>query len=212
MHKKMMLVSLLALLVVAVAPAAGLDYPKTQEGDVVDEYHGTRVSDPFRWLEDDVRTSDDVRDWVEAQNELTFSYLESIPGRDSIRARLEQIWNYERYSSPFKVGGQFFFFKNDGLQNQSVLYSLDSLEAEPRIVLDPNKWSEDGTVALAGMSMSDDGRYMAYAKAVAGSDWQEWFVRDMRSGSDLVDHLEWTKFTGTAWTVDGKGFFYSTLR
>jgi len=199
---------LFVLAAVAVAPAAGIDYPKSVEGSVVDDYHGTSVNDPFRWLEDDVRTSDEVRSWVEAQNEVTFSYLESIPARDSIRARLEQIWNYERFSSPFKRGGKYFYFKNDGLQNQSVLYVMDGLEGEPRVVLDPNLWSEDGTVALAGLSMSVNGRYMAYAKAVAGSDWQEWFVHDLQKGTDLADHLEWTKFTGASWTMDGKGFFY----
>jgi prolyl oligopeptidase len=184
-------------------------YPETKRVDVVDEYHGTSVADPYRWLEEDVRASDDVKRWVELQNEVTFGYLEEIPEREAIHQRLEQIWNYERYSSPFKVAGLYYYSKNDGLQNHSVLYALDSLDGKPTVLLDPNTWSEDGTVALAGRSFSDDGRYLAYAKSASGSDWQEWFVRDLATGEDLADQLKWTKFTGAAWTADGKGFFYS---
>ena len=206
--------SIVALLVLALAPAAQsgakkLNYPDTERVELVEDYHGTPVSDPYRWLEDDVRTSDDVRNWVTAQNEVTFGYLKAIPERQAIRSRLEQIWNYARYSSPFKVAGRYYYSKNDGLQNQSVYYTLDTLDGEPRVLLDPNSWSEDGTVALGGMSISDDGRYMAYAKFEAGSDWREWFVRDLTTGEDLGDHLQWMKFTSASWTADGKGFFYS---
>ena len=185
-----------------------IDYPETRKVDVVDDYSGVKVSDPYRWLEEDARKSDDVRQWIERQNELTFSYIERVPERKAITDRLTELWDYERYSSPFKVAGRYYYFFNSGLQNQSVLYVQDTLEGEPRVVLDPNTWSEDGTVALAGLEPSLDGRYLAYARASAGSDWQEWFVRDLETGKDLADHLQWTKFTGAAWTPDGKGFFY----
>jgi len=200
-------VAVLALTTAVAAP--NLKYPKTQKVDVVDDYHGTQVKDPYRWLEDDARTSDEVAKWVEAENEITMPYLESIAERDAIQSRLKELWNYERYSQPFKVAGRYYYFKNDGLQNQSVLYGLDSFDGEVQVILDPNTWSEDGTQALSGLSFSDDGKYMAYARSVAGSDWQEWFVRDLETGENLNDHLQWTKFTGTSWTKDGKGFFYS---
>ena len=188
-----------------------LDYPKTRKGDVVEDYHGVSVADPYRWLEDDVRTSDEVASWVQAENEVTFGYLESIPQRKAIKRRLTELWNYERITTPFKRGGRYYYYRNDGLQNQSVLYKLSSLEAEPEVLLDPNQWSEDGTQALAGVSFSDDGKYMAFAKAVAGSDWQEWFVYDLATDRKLDDHLQWTKYTSVAWTKDGKGFFYSVF-
>ena len=156
-----------------------LSYPKTRPVKQVDVYHGTKVADPYRWLEDDVRKSPDVAEWVAAQNKLTFAYLHAIPQREAIQKRLTELWNYERYSAPFKAGGRYFYTKNDGLQNQSVLYTLDSLDGEPRVLLDPNKWSKDGTVALAGMAISDDGKYLAYGVAEAGSDWQTWHVMDV---------------------------------
>ena len=200
---------LLALAGVSVAVAkAKLEYPVTKSLDLVEEIHGTRVEDPYRWLEEDVRTSPDVRAWVEAQNRVTFGFLAGIPSREAIERRLTELWNYERYSPPAVRTGRYYYLKNDGLQNQSVLYVADSLDAPPRIVLDPNSWSADGTVALAGLSASDDGRYLAYARSGAGSDWQEWFVRDLLAGKDLEDRLRWTKFTNAAWTADGRGFFY----
>jgi len=185
-----------------------LDYPQTKRVDVTDDHHGTQVADPYRWLEEDPRTSSEVEQWVEAENAVTLPYLEGIEAREAIQRRLTELWNYERYSSPFKVAGRYFYFKNDGLQNQSVLYVVNPGE-EPGVVMDPNTWSEDGTVALAGLSFSDDGRYVAYARASAGSDWSEWFIREMTTGQDLPDQLQWTKFTGASWTADGKGFFYS---
>ncbi len=202
---------ILALVVlVPVTFAAGYKYPETAAGDVAEDYHGTIVKDPYRWLEDDVRTSDNVAGWVKAQNEITFGYLEGLEQREPIRDRLTELWNYQKYSSPFKNDGNYFYFKNDGLQNQSVLYTVgDNLAGEPKVVLDVNTWSEDGTVALAGLSLSDDGRFMAYAKAESGSDWSKWYVRDLRTGKDLADVLNWTKFTGASWTQDSKGFFYS---
>jgi prolyl oligopeptidase len=190
-------------------PPTALSYPETRKGDVVDDYHGTRVADPYRWLEEDARVSEEVRAWIEAQNALSFSYLDSLPNRDRIKERLTDLIDYERFSTPFTNAGRYYYLRNDGLQNQSVLYTVASLDAEPELVLDPNEWSEDGTVALQAARISDDGRYMAYARSVAGSDWTEWFVRNLSTGADLSDHLEWTKFTGASWSPDSTGFYYS---
>jgi len=197
-----------ALVVAAESPA--LNYPATKTVDSVDDYHGTKVADPFRWLEDDVRKNPAVAEWVEAQNKVTFAFLEQIPQREAIRKRLTNLWNYEKFSAPFKVGGKYFFFKNDGLQNQSVLYVSKSLDgAEPRMLLDPNAWSKDGTIALAGLEVSDDGKFLTYGTADAGSDWNTWRVLDVDSGKLLGDELKWVKFSGAAWTGDNRGFFYS---
>lgn len=198
-----------AFLLSTVSFAAGLAYPATKKVEQSDEYHGTKVADPYRWLEDDARTSKEVADWVEAQNKVTFGYLEQIPQREAIKARLTELWNYERYSAPTKFGGRYFFTKNDGLQNQAVLYVMESLGAEPRVLLDPNTLSKDGTVALAGTSVSEDGKLLAYGLAASGSDWNEWKVRDVATGKDLDDHLKWVKFSGASWMKDGSGFFYS---
>ena len=185
-----------------------LDYIKTRRGDQIDDYHGVEVADPYRWLEDDVRQSSEVAAWVKAQNEVTFGYLKSLPHREAICGRLTELWNYEKFSAPSKVGGRYFFFKNDGLQNQDVLYVQESLDDKPRLLIDPNTWSKDGTVALAGLAVSDDGRYVAYGVAQAGSDWKTWRVRDIASGEDLADELKWVKFSGANWTTDSRGFFY----
>ena len=193
-----------------------LNYPPSYpDPTVVDIYHGQAVPDPYRWLED--LDSEQTRAWIEAQNHLTFNYLQQIPARQRIRERLTQLWNYEKYSQPFKEGGRYFYFKNDGLQNQSVLYTQESLEGQARVLLDPNTFSEDGTVALAGIAISrardsgaeHAGRYLAYGLSCSGSDWQEWKVRDIETGEDLPDHLRWVKFSGASWTLDGQGFFYS---
>ncbi len=184
-----------------------LDYPKTRKVDQVDDYHGTKVEDPYRWLEDDY--SEETKAWVEAQNAVTFAYLASLPDREPLRKRLTELWNYPRYGTPFKRGGRYFFFKNDGLQNQSVLYKQASLEAEPELLLDPNLLSERGTAALSMLAMSEDGGWLAYGVAVSGSDWQEFRVRNVATGLDSEDHLKWIKFSGAAWTHDGKGFFYA---
>jgi prolyl oligopeptidase len=185
-----------------------LNYPPSYpDPTVVDIYHGQPVPDPYRWLED--LDSEQTRAWIEAQNQLTFDYLRQIPARQRLLERLTQLWNYERYSQPFKEGNRYFYFKNDGLQNQSVLYTQESLEAEARVLLDPNTFSEDGTVALSGIAISRDGRYLAYGLSRSGSDWQEWKVRDIETGEDLPDHLRWVKFSGASWTLDGQGFFYS---
>jgi prolyl oligopeptidase len=167
------------------------------------------VADPYRWLEEDVRNSKDVADWVAAENKITFGYLEAIPERDKIRKRLTELWNFAVYSGAVKEGGRYYFLKNDGLQNQAVLYRLDKLDGEPKVLLDPNKWSKDGTIALQGVSFSDDGKYAAYGRAEAGSDWATWRVMEIESGKILPEELKWTKFTHAAWTKDGRGFFYS---
>lgn len=207
--RRFSLAFLLAFAPSALVFAGGLAYPTTKKVDQTDEYHGTKVADPYRWLEDDARTSSDVANWVEAQNKVTFAYLEGIPQREAIKKRLTDLWNYERYSAPVKFGGKYFYSKNDGLQNQSVLYVMDSLTAEPRMLLDPNTLAKDGTVALAGASYSEDGKYLAYGLAASGSDWNEWKVRDVATGKDLDDHLKWVKFSGASWMKDGSGFFYS---
>jgi prolyl oligopeptidase len=184
-----------------------LVYPPSPKVDQVDDYHGVQVADPYRWLEDP--DSDESRQWIGAQNQVTFTYLNDIPARESLKQRLTQLWNYEKYGIPFKRQNRYFYFKNDGLQNQSVLYTLPELDAEPRVLLDPNTLSEDGTVALSGLAISEDAKLMAYGLSTSGSDWQEWKVRDVETGEDLPDHLKWIKFSGADWTLDGKGFFYS---
>jgi prolyl oligopeptidase len=186
---------------------AHLDYPPAKKVDQLDTYHGVSVPDPYRWLEQ--TDSPETRAWIEAQNRLTFGYLKSIPSRETLKARLTELWNYERYGTPMERGGRVFFQKNDGLQNQSVLYVIDSPGAAPRVLLDPNTASKDGTVSLRGMGFSHDGRLMAYSLSAAGSDWQEWWVRDVATGQDRPDHLRWSKSSGASWSADGKGFYYS---
>ncbi|PSO78843.1 MAG: S9 family peptidase [Cyanobacteria bacterium QS_4_48_99] len=183
-----------------------LNYPHARKTDQVDEYHGVAVKDPYRWLENP--DSEETQAWIEAQNQITFGYLAQIPAREAIKQRLTQVWNYEKFGVPFQEGNRYFYFKNDGLQNQSVLYTLTDLDAEPRVLLDPNKLSEDGTVALSGLAISDDGKLMAYGLSSAGSDWKEWKVRDVETGVDFPDHLQWVKFSGASWTKDNQGFFY----
>jgi prolyl oligopeptidase len=187
--------------------ATSLSYPPSPRHDQVDIYHGVAVPDPYRWLEDPQSAAS--RQWIEAQNQVTSAYLETLSGRSAISDRLTQLWNFERYSTPFKQGGRYFYFKNDGLQNQSVLYTLPSLEAEPRVLLDPNTLSEDGTVSLSGMAVSENGAYLAYGLSSAGSDWVEWYVRDIATGVDTDDRLQWVKFSGASWSHDHQGFFYS---
>ncbi|MET3133154.1 prolyl oligopeptidase [Oxalobacteraceae bacterium GrIS 1.11] len=182
-------------------------YPVSKKVDQQDDYHGTRIDDPYRWLED--ANSTDTQAWVAAQNTLTQSYLDRIPGREAIKRRLTALWDYERFSVPFKEGGRYFYSRNDGLQNQSALYTLAALDATPRLLLDPNTLAVDGTVALAGMAVSPNGHYLAYGTAASGSDWNEWQVRDIDTGKDLPDQLKWVKFSSASWTKDSSGFFYS---
>lgn len=195
------------LILGCVTTKSKIQYPVTATTNQVDVYHGVTVKDPYRWLEDD--NSAATKAWVEAQNQVTFDYLATIPERAAIKARLTELWNFERYGVPFKEGRRYFYYKNDGLQNQSVLYTLPTLESEPTVLLDPNKLSTDGTVALSGIEISKDGNLMAYGLSVAGSDWQEWRVRDVRTATDLPDVVKWVKFSGASWTKDGSGFYYS---
>jgi prolyl oligopeptidase len=184
-----------------------LVYPVTRTTNVVDNYHGTAVTDAYRWLEDD--NSAETKAWVEAQNQLTFGYLETLPLRAPLKSRLTALYNFERFGVPSRQGGRYFFQKNDGLQNQSVLYVAESLDAAPRTLLDPNTLTADGTVALKGYAFSDDGARMAYGLSTAGSDWEEFRVRDVTTAQDTGDVLKWVKFSGIAWAKDGSGIYYS---
>lgn len=197
---------------VLVAPAMAqepgkLAYPPAPRADVVEDYHGEKVPDPFRPLEDD--NAEVTKAWVEAQNKVTFAYLDQIAARKPLRDRLTTLWNYEKFSTPRREGGRYFYGHNTGLQNQSIVYTTESLDQPGKILIDPNTLSADGTVALGGTSVSHDGKLMAYAVADAGSDWTTWRVRDVETGKDLDDVIKWTKFTGAAWTRDGKGFYYA---
>ncbi|WP_243320967.1 prolyl oligopeptidase family serine peptidase [Geothrix sp. SG200] len=191
----------------ALSAQTPLTYPPTRKGDVVDDFFGTKVADPYRWLEDD--NSAETKAWVEAQNKVTFAYLAQIPQRATIRERMTRLWDFEKFSAPFKRGGRYFYSYNTGLQNQSVLYVTEDPKAKGRVLLDPNTLSKDGTVALSGASFTEDGGLMAYSVSVAGSDWQTWKVRDVATGKDLSDEIRWSKASGASWLKDGTGFFYS---
>ena len=180
-------------------------YPETKKQDVVDDYFGVQVADPYRWLEND--TAADVKAWVEAQNAVTNDYLKKIPFRTALNEHLTAMWDFPKYGTPTRKGDRYFFMKNDGLQNQYVLYTQIGLDGEPEVLLDPNTLSEDGTVALAGTGLSNDGKYLAYQIAKAGSDWNEIFVMNVATKEQLPDHIEWVKFSGASWL--GNGFFYS---
>ena len=184
------------------------DYPKTRKDSTGDTLHGQKVDDPYRWLEDDVRKSAEVKQWVEEENKVTFGYLEKLPARKKIQQRLTKLWNYEKVSAPSRLGGKYWFFRNNGLQNQSVLFARDTLTADPRVILDPNTWSKDGTVALSGWSPTDDGKLLAYGAAEAGSDWVTWRVLDLATLKPLADEIRWVKFNSPAWRKDGSGFYY----
>ena len=188
--------------------AEPLKYPPAKRDSLVETLHGKPVADPYRWLEDDVRKSPEVRQWVDAQSKLTQDYLAAIPERETIQNKLTSLWNYEKVTAPSKVAGRYFFRKNDGLQNQSVLFSMDKLGGEARVLIDPNQWTKDGTIALGGTSVSDNGRYMAYSVSEAGSDWQTLKVLDVDTGKPLADEIKWVKFSSPSWTSDSKGFFY----
>ena len=173
----------------AQSPAQPLKYPETRKTDQVDTYHGTVVADPYRWLEDD--NSAETKAWVKAQNAVTDKFLEAMPQRLPVRKIYTELYNFERYGLPSKEGGRYFWSRNDGLQQQSVIYMAKSLTDKPVVAIDPNQFAADGTVALTGLKVSRDGRHLAYGKAVAGSDWQVWQVRDLDTGNDLADKTEW---------------------
>ncbi len=182
-----------------------IQYPVTKKTEVVDDYFGTKIADPYRWLEQD--TAAEVIAWTQEQNKVTHEYLKKIPYRDKIQKRLEEIWNYPKYGSPFKRGDYYFFYKNDGLQNQFVLYYQKSLKDEPEIFLDPNTFSEDGTVSLGGISFSKDDKYMSYLISESGSDWKKMYVMEVATKKKLSDEIRWIKFSGASWKDDG--FYYS---
>jgi prolyl oligopeptidase len=188
------------------ADASTVVYPEAPKSTVSDTYFGTVVPDPYRWLEDP--DSADSRKWIDAENRLTRSWIDAIPERKAISDRLTKVWNYERYSTPAKKGGHYFYTRNDGLQNQAVLYVTDALDAPARVLLDPNQLKADGTVALAAWTVSEDGKLLAWATADGGSDWNIWHVRDIATGKDLPDELDWVKFSGASWTHDNQGFYY----
>lgn len=188
-----------------------LIYPVTDKVDHVDTYHGSEVADPFRWLEDDVRESEAVSSWVDAENKVTFAYLDTIEERDAIHSRMKELWDYERFSLPVKEGGRYFYSYNDGLQNQNVIYTLTDLAAEAELLIDPNTWSGDGTVALASYFPSPDGKHVAYLVQDGGSDWRIGKVMVVETGEVLPDQLDWLKFTGLSWAGDSSGFYYSSF-
>lgn len=202
---KRVFLSFLALSFMISCSEKPIQYPSTKKGDIKDTYFGTTVEDPYRWLEDD--NSEETAEWVKTQNQLTFGYLAKLPYRDQIKKRLTELWDYPKYGTPFKEAGKYFFFKNNGLQNQSILYITSDLSAEPSVLLDPNTLSTDGTVALNGIEISNDGKYLVYQIAKSGSDWNEIFVKNIETGEMLPDHILWVKFSGTSWYKDG--FFYS---
>ncbi len=203
MLNRTLLLSVLASTLVAAQ--SGLDYPATRKVDQVDTYHGVTVTDPYRWLEDD--TSAETAKWVEAENKVTFAYLDQIPFRAALKRRLESLYNYAKYSAPTRKGEYFFFSKNDGLQNQSVLYIQKGLEGKPEVLLDPNSWSTDGTVRLMEFAPSKDAKLAVYGISRSGSDWQEYNVLDLTTRKPLSDKIEWVKVSNVAWR--GNGFFYS---
>jgi prolyl oligopeptidase len=197
----------LSLRIAAAAEGDRFVYPEAAQGKQVDNYFGTKVPDPYRDLEN--ADSESTRKWIEAENKLTFDYLAGIPERKAINDKLTALWNYEKYTVPFREGGRYFFSKNTGLQNQSVLYTGTALPGEATPLLDPNTLLKDGTVALSGIDITADGKLLAYGLATAGSDWQQWKVRDIETGKDLTDDVQWVKFSSASWKKDGSGFFYS---
>jgi prolyl oligopeptidase len=184
---------------------AQLKYPVTEKKPVVDDYSGVKVEDPYRWMEDD--NSEAVKQWVEQENAVTTGYLSKIPYRRQWLSRLQEVTNYPRYTTPFRVKEYFYFSKNDGLQNQSLLYRQKGLSSEPELVLDPNKFSSDGTTSLATFSVSKDGHWAVVGKSTGGSDWRTFFVMDLTSLKYLPDSLAWIKVSGASWQEDG--FYYS---
>ncbi len=187
--------------------AQNISAPQTRKSDHLDTYHGTSIADPYRWLEDD--NSEETKAWVKTQNAVTDKYLAALPQREPVKKLFKAFFNYEKFGTPFKEGGRYFYTRNDGLQQQAVLYMVKALNDSPQVALDPNTLSIDGTVATTGTVVSRDGKYLAYGVASGGSDWQEWKVRDLTTGEDLPDLIKWVKFSNAEWTPDSLGFFYS---
>jgi prolyl oligopeptidase len=203
-------IAALSLSVPAIAAndAAAPAYPETRKVDLIEEQFGVKVADPYRWLEDDVRNSKDVADWVAAQKAVADPYLESLPGKQALAARMKALYDYERFSIPQKAGGYYFFTKNDGLQNQSPLYVRKGLKGKDRVLIDPNGWSKDGATALDQYEPSPNGKLLAYSIQDGGSDWRTIRVIDVKSGKPVGDEIKWAKFTNIAW-VGNEGFLYS---
>lgn len=213
MRHTLLLLSICALSACASRPteeaatSGALAYPATRTVEQFDEYPGERIADPYRWLEE--LDAPDTRAWIAAQNQLTERYLAGIPQRAAIHARMTELWNFERYGLPERAGARWIIARNDGLQNQSVLYSMDALDGELRVLLDPNALSADGTMALSGNEVSPDGRFLAWGVSSGGSDWQEWRVREIATGKDTEDLVQWVKFSNASWAQDSSGFYYS---
>ncbi len=193
----------------ASAPAPVLTYPDSARGDTVDPQFGVNVADPYRWLEDDVRVNPKVADWVAAQNKVTDAYLATLPGRDTFKKRMTELYNYERFGLPTKAGTRYFYTRNDGLQPQSVLYVREGLKGEGRVLIDPNLWAKDGATALAEWNPSEDGKHLLYSVQDGGTDWRIVRVKDVATGQDLADEVRWVKFSALDWAKDGSGFYYS---
>ncbi|MEL7691383.1 prolyl oligopeptidase family serine peptidase [Citromicrobium bathyomarinum] len=216
MFRNTLLTGAATALVAAAIPAAAQgqdltapDYPETRTGDVVETPFGEEVADPYRWLENDVRTDEEVAAWVASENAVTDAFLAKLPGRDALKARITELTDYERFGLPTEKGGRYFYSRNDGLQNQSVLYVRDGLDGEARVLIDPNEWSEDDATALAGYTITEDGEKLAYLIQDGGSDWRTVKVLDVATGEVLDDTVEWVKFSGLDWAKDGSGFYYS---
>src|SRR5438270_4093527 len=207
MHFRFLALVAAVLLTLAQNTAAQFKYPAAPTSNQVDDYNGVKVADPYRPLENP--DSPESRAWIEAENKITFDFLKTIPERDGIKKRLTEVWDYERFGVPFKDGGRYFFSKNAGLQNQNVIYTTTNFSGTSRELLDPNLLAKDGTIALGGLDVTEDARLMAYGLATAGSDWQQWKVRDVTTGKDRQDLLDWVKFSNASWKKDGSGFFYS---
>ena len=172
-------------------------YPDIKKDETIDDYHGTAIQDPYRWLEDD--NSKETSDWVTNQNKVTFNYLDQIPYRKAIKNRLKDVWNFERFGTPFKEGGKYYYFKNDGLQNQAVLYEQETLDSPSKIALDPNSFSDDGTTSLGSLSFNKTGDLLAYQISEGGSDWRTIHVKDLNTGETLEDKVNWVKFSAISW-------------
>src|SRR5437667_3386385 len=207
MHRTFLALFVLSSFTFAADQQPAFKYPPAPTSNQVDDYFGTKVSDPYRPLENP--DAPESRKWIEAEDKLTFDFLKTIPERDGIKSRLTEVWDYERFGVPFKEKNRYFFSKNTGLQNQNGVYTTPNFSEKARQLLDPNALAKDGTIALGGMDVTDDAKLMAYGLATAGSDWQQWKVRDVETGKDRPDLLDWIKFSNTSWKKDGSGFFYS---
>lgn len=191
----------------APSSSKAFNYPTAPRTDTKDDYFGSSVADPYRWLED--IDSKDSKTWISEQNNLTIPFLNNLPKKKMFENRLKELWNYERYSVPFKKGGKYFYFHNNGLQNHDVLFTQNNLHEKPRILIDPNTLSDDGTTAISGIFISKDGKFMVYSLSKSGSDWQEFHIKGVETGKDLPEVLHGIKFSGASWTADGRGFYYS---